>query len=98
MVDVFVRVTLPEELLQVFFQAIRDFDMKYDPNHEGKVQFEALTETDWPAEKMAEVMSAITPPSQYMYIARKKSDCLCIPGCSVNGVCPIHGDAAMGRS
>jgi hypothetical protein len=70
MIKVVVRVTLPDELLQAFFQAIRDFDMKHDPNHEGKVQFEALTEADWPAEKMAEVLNAVSPAPEYTYVKK----------------------------
>lgn len=102
MVKVVFRVTVPDELLGALFQAIRDFDIKHDPDHEGKVQFESLVDSDWPAKRMAEVMSAIAPPPAFMYGAKKKPDegdtCLCIPGCIANGECPIHGDEAVGRS
>jgi len=27
--------------------------------------------------------------------ADSPSRCLCVPGCSVNGLCPVHGDMAM---
>jgi hypothetical protein len=64
------RVTLPDELLQPLMQAIRDFDMAHDPNHESKVRFESLSDADWPIEKMAEVMKAVTPQPQYLYMKK----------------------------
>jgi hypothetical protein len=62
-----IRVTLPDELLQAFYQAIRDFDTRHDPDHEGMIHIEMLTEADWPAEKMAEVMSSVDPKPKYLY-------------------------------
>ena len=35
-------VTLPDDLAQEFLQAIRDFDTKYDPNHEDKIIVQML--------------------------------------------------------
>lgn len=70
MIKTVFRVTVPDELLQPLMQAIRDFDMKHDPEHEGKVNFEALTEGDWPVEKMAEVMAAVAPAPAYTYVEK----------------------------
>jgi hypothetical protein len=88
MIKVVFRVTVPDELFQPLMQAIRDFDMKHDPNHEGKVHFESLTESDWPVERMAKVLKAVEPTPQHFVVKK----CLCVTGCSVNGECPIHGD------
>jgi len=70
MVKIVFAATLPNELLQSFLQTIRDFDMEHDPNHEGKVQIEMLTESDWPVDKMAEVLSSFTPKPQFMYVEK----------------------------
>lgn len=70
MITIVFRVTLPDELLQPLMQAIRDFDMKHDPDHEGKVHFESLTDSEWPVERMAEVMNAVTPRPAYMYVKK----------------------------
>lgn len=61
MAKVYFRVTLPDELFQPLMQAIRDFDTKHDPKHEGKIQFESLAETDFPVEKLEAVMKTISP-------------------------------------
>jgi hypothetical protein len=100
MIKTVFRVTLPDELFQPFMQHIRDFDMQHDPNHEGRVHFESLSDSDWPVEKMAEVLSSVTPQTAYMYGKRYdkgENECLCVVGCATNGECPIHGDEAMGR-
>jgi hypothetical protein len=70
MIKVVFRVTVPDELLQDLMQTIRDFDMKHDPNHEGKVHFEALTEANWPAEKMAAILNAVSPPPKHTYVKK----------------------------
>ena len=62
MAKVVFRVTLPDELVQSLVQAIRDWDMKHDPNHEGKVHTETLLETDWPMEQAQAMFSLISPP------------------------------------
>jgi hypothetical protein len=64
------RVTLPDELLQPFMQTIRDFDVRHDPDHEGKVHFESLIESDWPVDRMAGVLSAISPRPAHMYVCQ----------------------------
>jgi hypothetical protein len=70
MIKAVFQVTLPDELLQPFMQMVRDFDMKHDPDHEGKVHFEILTDSNWPAEKMVEVMNAISPRPAHMYFEK----------------------------
>ena len=64
---VYLRVDLPEELVREFLQAIRDFDMKHDPAHEGRVHTDMLGESDWPKEKMAAMMRSISPPPEFFY-------------------------------
>jgi hypothetical protein len=81
-------------------QHIRDFDMKHDPNHEGRVQFESLIDSDWPAEKMAAMLNSVAPRPKYVEGKRTdvaEGECLCVVGCAANGECPIHGDEAIGR-
>jgi hypothetical protein len=70
MIKVVFRISVPDELVQELFQAIRDFDTKHDPDHEGKVQIEALTETDWPVEKMAAILNAVSPAPEYTYVKK----------------------------
>jgi hypothetical protein len=70
MIKVVLRTTLHDDLFQSFMQVIRDFDMKHDPNREGKVHFELLGESDWPAEKMAEVLRSVTPTPKH-FVAKK---------------------------
>ena len=71
---VYLRVDLPDELLGEFMQAIRDFDVKHDPNHEGRVHFESLAESDWPLEKMAKIFKAITPQPAFFYTVKLDKD------------------------
>ncbi len=65
MVKLVFRVTLPDELVQSLLQALRDWDMKHDPNHEGKVQTEQLLEADWPVERMEAMFASINPPMAF---------------------------------
>jgi hypothetical protein len=66
------RVTLPDELLQPLMQMIRDFDTKYDPEHEGKIHFESLIDSDWPVDRMTEVLNSIDPKPAYTYTGKLK--------------------------
>lgn len=61
---------LPDELIGALLQAIRDFDTRHDPHHEGGVHFNMLTESDWPTEKMQAVMMAISPPPAYCVVKK----------------------------
>ena len=70
MITIVLKATLPDALLQPFLQAIRDFDMMHDPDHEGHVHVDMLTESDWPVEKMAEALGAMKPRPAY-FEARK---------------------------
>jgi hypothetical protein len=70
MIKVVFRVTVPDELFEPLMQAIRDFDMEHDPDHKGKVHFDSLVESDWPTEKMAEIMNAIYPQPKHMYVKK----------------------------
>lgn len=85
MVNVVFRVKVSDELVQSLMQAVRDWDMQHDPNHEGKVQFELLTEADWPAEKMADILKSVSPKPEFFYTGK-----YCI--CPTNALCPVHGD------
>lgn len=38
--QIYIRATLPDDLVQEFMQTLRDFDMRHDPQHEGRVHFD----------------------------------------------------------
>ena len=70
MAKIYLRVTIPDELQGEFMQVIRDFDTKHDPHHRGIVHTDMLTETDFPAEKMADIMQQVAPRMRYMGVKR----------------------------
>ena len=60
-------VTLPDDLAQEFLQAIREFDTKYDPNHENKIVVQMLAESKQTAEQMEAVFGALRPRMEHMH-------------------------------
>jgi hypothetical protein len=64
-VKVTLSIELPDALALDFMQAIRDFDMKHDPNHEGLVKVQALSESDLPLIEMQKIFQSMEPPPGY---------------------------------
>jgi hypothetical protein len=62
-----VSVTMPDDLVGEFLQLLRDFDVKHDPNHEGKVVLQMLAEGNQTAEQMAAVFDAIRPSMEFKH-------------------------------
>lgn len=64
-------VELPDELAPEFLQTIRDFDMKYDPEHSNKVIFKMLAKSDLSVEEMEKILGGITPKPQHMLTIKR---------------------------
>lgn len=71
MARIFMRVDLPDKLVQDFFQAIRNFDMQHDAKHQGKVNFHMLTEADFPAEKFAKILTEMKDGPDFVYMKKR---------------------------
>jgi hypothetical protein len=71
-VQIYFKVTVPDELVAAFMQAVRDIDTRFDPDHESRVHIESLAESDWPVEKMEKVYRALTP--EFRHVIVKKFD------------------------
>jgi hypothetical protein len=67
---ILLEVQIPDELATELMQAMRDFDMKYDPKHEGKVQVRLLMRSDHSLEEMDEMFNTIKPMPKYRKIFR----------------------------
>lgn len=66
-------VTIPDELYREFLQHMRDFDMKHDPNHEGRIQCFFLADCDsMTAEEALAAMQGISPAPKH--VSRIKLD------------------------
>jgi len=60
-------IELPDDLAQDFLQSIRIFDMKHDPNHEGKIKVAWFGKSDdMPFEKLTAIMESVDPPFEFM--------------------------------
>lgn len=68
--EVYLKATVPDELVAEFLQAIRDIDTRFDPNHDGRFHIDSLAEADWPVEKMAQVYRALTPSFEHVVIKK----------------------------
>ena len=57
----------PDDLAQDFLQSIRIFDMKHDPNHEGKIKVVWFGKSDdITVEKMKAIMESVNPPFEFI--------------------------------
>lgn len=65
MTKIYFRVDISDALVGELMQVIRDFDLKHDPNRDGKVHVESLMESNFPVEKMEAVFKQIEPPFPY---------------------------------
>ena len=54
-------VEMPDGLLQEFMQTIRNFDTKYDPEHEDKIVVHMLTQSGHTLEELKTVLSGVHP-------------------------------------
>lgn len=65
--EISVTINLPDELVQEFLQSIRVFDMKHDPNHEGKVKITGFGKSDdMPVEKIKAIIESVDPPFEFL--------------------------------
>ena len=60
------EIELPDELGPAFFQHIRDFDIKHDPRHEGKVKMALTTESHHSIEEMKALLDGIRPRPEFL--------------------------------
>lgn len=67
---IFLKATVPDELVADFLQAIRDIDTRFDPHHQGRVHFESLAESEWPVEKMEKVYRALSPSFEHVIVKK----------------------------
>jgi hypothetical protein len=67
-----VTIELPDDLTQEFIQMIRVFDMKHDPNHEGRVKVAWFGESnEMPFEKLQAIMESVDPPFAFRKAFKK---------------------------
>jgi hypothetical protein len=60
-------IDLPDDLAQDFLQSIRVFDMKHDPNREGKVKIAWFGKSkDIPFEELKAIMESVDPPFEFI--------------------------------
>ena len=60
-------IEFPDDLAQDFMQSIRIFDMKHDPNHEGKVKIAWFGKSDdMSFEELKAIMESVDPPFAFL--------------------------------
>lgn len=59
------EIDLAEELAGEFLQYMRDFDMKHDPLHEGKVTMTITMKSRHSSAEMKKILEAITPRPEF---------------------------------
>lgn len=65
--------TIPDHLYGDFLQHIRDFDTKYDPHHEGIVDFEMVgTDSSLTVEQTQTAMRGVDPAFNFELVFRKE--------------------------
>lgn len=68
------EVRIPDELTAEFLQVMRDFDMKYDPEHEDKVQVRMLSQSELSVDKVNAIFDTITPTPHFRTVLRFKDN------------------------
>jgi hypothetical protein len=75
MTRVTLEIKLPDELLQPLLQHVRDFDTKYDPEHESLIHLAIGVEApEIPAATIQGIFRSIRPPFENEYVLQGRGE------------------------
>ena len=75
MIRLTVEAIIPDELLQLLLQHLRNFDMYHDPERRGRVHLEIGIEAPGlPVSTVQQVFNSIRPPFDHKIVMQGKAD------------------------